>query len=129
MIGVLVNHQTEPVLFPNFDLDKYREEKDKNLTNHSDIFFYWSSLVPDYSVPCPHLIDQIHVARLPDISTDNLLKIVRPQSFLHVEGAAHARVSGRGLKDVSAVNDLAAPLATTQQMLFRDPRQWRAWQS
>ena len=25
--------------------------------------------------------------------------------------------------------DLAAPLATTQQMLLCDPRQWRAWQS
>ena len=79
MIGVLVNHQTEPVLFPNFDLDKSismvgKGQADKNLTNHSDFFFYWLSLVPDYSVPCSHLLDQIHVARLPDISTDNSRK-------------------------------------------------------
>ena len=68
---MLVNHQTEPVLFPNFDLDKYGYEKVKNLTNHSDFFFFsicCLSLVPDYSVPCSHLFNQIHVPRLPDIS-------------------------------------------------------------
>ena len=77
---MLVNHQTEPVLFPNFDLDKYGYEKVKNLTNHSDFFFFsicCLSLVPDYSVPCSHLFNQIHVPRLPDISpADNLLRII-----------------------------------------------------
>ena len=139
MIGVLVNHQTEPVLFPNFDLDKSismvgKGQADKNLTNHSDFFFYWLSLVPDYSVPCSHLLDQIHVARLPDISADNSLRMIRPQSFLHVEGAAHARISWGRLKDVCknamklnhnlnhwkgtmltcTVDELAAPLTSTQ---------------
>ena len=124
IIGVLVNHQTEPVLFPNFDLHlKCGENKvgqRKNLTNHSDFFFHWLRLVPYYSVPCSHLFDQIHVARLPDISLDNQihLRIILPQSFLHVERAAHPGISGRRLKDVCTVNDLATPLATAKQVLL-----------
>ena len=89
-------------------------------TNHSDFFFFffWLRLVPDYSVPCSHLFNQIHVARLPEnspgdnflrtilpqsflhVEFDNLLRTILPQSFLHVERAAHPRISWRRFKDV-----------------------------
>ena len=50
----------------------------RKLSNHSNVFLFCSWLVPYDPIPGSHLFDQVHVARLPDISLSSLKSV---QSF------------------------------------------------
>ena len=44
----------------------------RKLSNHSNVFLFCCWLVPYHPIPGSHLFDQVHVARLPDISLSSL---------------------------------------------------------
>ena len=140
----------------------------RKLSNHSNVFLFCCWLVPYDPIPSSHLFDQVHVARLPDISpcspfmllictagsspcwrsntSQNLWETYRRYQrssppfdgycfvyfvslFRWIFSDSLDQVQVGFLGDCFGDwDDLAAPLATTQQVLVGDSWQGRAGQ-